>query len=107
MGKGTGSARQRNVPLQEEVKDEAMIWREEQGVSKRCKLHPKTPSKLTGSLQQYTMAEVAEHNKREDCWIILDERVYGIIKFVDRHPGGVGPCVCVCVCACCVLCVVC
>jgi delta8-fatty-acid desaturase len=37
------------------------------------------------------MAEVAEHNKREDCWIILDERVYDITKFVDRHPGGVGP----------------
>ena len=34
---------------------------------------------------------MAEHNTRDDCWIILDDRVYDITRFIDAHPGGVGP----------------
>ena len=32
---------------------------------------------------------MAEHNTRDDCWIILDDRVYDITRFIDAHPGGV------------------
>lgn len=36
----------------------------------------------------HTVEEVSKHNKREDCWIIVDNRVYDITKYIDEHPGG-------------------
>ncbi|KAL1983262.1 hypothetical protein VTN96DRAFT_360 [Rasamsonia emersonii] len=35
-----------------------------------------------------TRAEVAKHNKPDDCWCIIDHRVYDLTDFLDAHPGG-------------------
>lgn len=43
------------------------------------------------ALPKYTLAEVAAHSTRDDAWIIIDERVYDVTRFIDKHPGGVGP----------------
>merc|ERR1719502_1433175 len=43
------------------------------------------------ALPQYTLAEVAKHCTPDDCWVIIDERVYDVTRFVAKHPGGVGP----------------
>mmetsp|Transcript_11754 Transcript_11754/g.16311 ORF Transcript_11754/g.16311 Transcript_11754/m.16311 type:complete len:96 (-) Transcript_11754:117-404(-) len=37
---------------------------------------------------QYTISEVANHNKRGDCWIIYRRKVYDVTNFLDEHPGG-------------------
>jgi len=71
---------------------ELLTLREDGGVTKAVPLYPKVPNRLSGApLPQFTMAEVAEHGTRADCWIVLDGRAYDITKFVDAHPGGVGP----------------
>ncbi|KAI9505620.1 cytochrome b5-like heme/steroid binding domain-containing protein [Coemansia spiralis] len=41
-------------------------------------------------LQVFTMEEVAKHNKRHDCWIVICNRVYNVTRYLDFHPGGRG-----------------
>jgi len=35
-----------------------------------------------------TRESVAEHNKPDDLWCIVDHKVYDLTDFVDAHPGG-------------------
>uniref|UniRef100_A0A0N5BVB7 Cytochrome b5 heme-binding domain-containing protein n=1 Tax=Strongyloides papillosus TaxID=174720 RepID=A0A0N5BVB7_STREA len=39
-------------------------------------------------LKEFSSAEVALHNSKESCWIILNDKVYDVTKFLDEHPGG-------------------
>ncbi|KAK7472416.1 hypothetical protein VKT23_000530 [Stygiomarasmius scandens] len=32
--------------------------------------------------------EVAQHNNRDSCWIIVHGNVYDVTEFLDEHPGG-------------------
>ena len=36
----------------------------------------------------YTRSEVAQHATPDSNWIIVDDKVYDVTKFVPRHPGG-------------------
>jgi acyl-CoA oxidase len=40
------------------------------------------------SLPNYTVEDVAKHNKDDDCWVILWDKVYDVSKFLVDHPGG-------------------
>ena len=37
----------------------------------------------------YTAADVALHNTASDCWIICENRVLDVTRFLASHPGGV------------------
>jgi len=39
-------------------------------------------------LKEYTLEEVAQHDKQEDCWIVINDKVYDVTPFVSTHPGG-------------------
>uniref|UniRef100_A0A0R3RF86 Cytochrome b5 n=1 Tax=Elaeophora elaphi TaxID=1147741 RepID=A0A0R3RF86_9BILA len=39
-------------------------------------------------LKEYTIAEVAEHNDASSTWLIIDNNVYDVTKFLEEHPGG-------------------
>lgn len=41
---------------------------------------------------EFTRAQVAQHNTRDDVWIILNAdgviKVYDVTSYLDEHPGG-------------------
>ncbi|KAH9049217.1 acyl-CoA dehydrogenase [Lactarius deliciosus] len=39
-------------------------------------------------LKEFTVEEVARHNKEGDLWIVIDSRVYDVSRFANLHPGG-------------------
>lgn len=43
------------------------------------------------SLKEYTVAQVALHNKRNDLWTIINDDVYNLTAFVEIHPGSAPP----------------
>lgn len=36
---------------------------------------------------QYGLAEVASHNRLDDCWMAIEGVVYDLTDYVDRHPA--------------------
>jgi len=38
--------------------------------------------------QLFTKEDVSKHNQPDDCWIIIEDNVYDVTKFLDDHPGG-------------------
>lgn len=36
------------------------------------------------------MEEVAQHKKRDDCWMVIQGHVYNVTHYLDFHPGGCG-----------------
>jgi fatty acid desaturase len=36
----------------------------------------------------FTWPEISRHNKKADCWIVIDGNVYDVTSWIDRHPGG-------------------
>ena len=39
-------------------------------------------------MQTYTRAQVLEHNKEDDCYLIVHNKVYNMTSYLDDHPGG-------------------
>lgn len=35
-----------------------------------------------------TLDSVSEHSSQDDCWMVINNKVYDVTKFVNSHPGG-------------------
>ncbi|KAF3237838.1 hypothetical protein TWF217_002030 [Orbilia oligospora] len=38
--------------------------------------------------KQFTREEIEKHDKDNDCWIVIDGKVYDATSVIDWHPGG-------------------
>jgi cytochrome b involved in lipid metabolism len=36
------------------------------------------------------ISEIAKHNLRNDCWLLIDNKIYNVTSYISSHPGGVG-----------------
>merc|ERR1711968_205814 len=36
----------------------------------------------------FTMEDVAKHNSKASCWVVLDGKVLDVTNFLADHPGG-------------------
>lgn len=48
--------------------------------------NPAVPSRMP----IYTLLEVAAHSSAQDCWLVVDNRVFDVTQYVasGSHPGG-------------------
>ncbi|CCC08538.1 hypothetical protein SMACR_05782 [Sordaria macrospora] len=47
------------------------------------------PKAFTIPDKEYTMEEVAKHNKKEDLWVVVKGVVLDLTNWLEDHPGGV------------------
>ena len=40
------------------------------------------------NLQEYTWEEIGKHCTKDDMWIAIEDYVYDVTKWSQRHPGG-------------------
>ncbi len=46
------------------------------------------PIDSTPTSPSYTAADVASHSTSRSCWTIVNNKVYDITSYIERHPGG-------------------
>jgi cytochrome b involved in lipid metabolism len=49
---------------------------------------PSKPSEFKIPEKEYSMEEVAKHNKKEDLWVVVKGIVMDVTNWLDEHPGG-------------------
>jgi len=49
---------------------------------------PTSPPVSSGLFGEFTVEDVAKHNKNDDVWVIIDGQVLDVTKFLPDHPGG-------------------
>ena len=45
------------------------------------------PEEDGGVVPEVSMQEVAKHNTKDDCWVVIDGKVYDLSSFLEAHPG--------------------
>ncbi|OAA51885.1 Cytochrome b5 [Metarhizium rileyi] len=40
------------------------------------------------STVELTYQDVAEHNTKKDIYVVIHDKIYDCVQFVDEHPGG-------------------
>jgi predicted heme/steroid binding protein len=41
-----------------------------------------------GGKREYTLGEVGQHKTEKDCWVVVNDEVLDVTKFLPDHPGG-------------------
>ncbi len=58
--------------------------------------HNQTIATTSNPPKTFTTEEVAKHNIKTDCYLIVNNQVYDVSSYIGKHPGGVRRIVDVC-----------
>lgn len=47
-----------------------------------------TDGETNGGVYGLTIEDVLKHDKEDDCWIIVENKVFDVTTFLKEHPGG-------------------
>ena len=36
----------------------------------------------------YDWQEIHRHTSKEDCWLVIEKKVYDVSRYMTEHPGG-------------------
>jgi cytochrome b involved in lipid metabolism len=61
----------------------------EAGGSSSANSSPVVTDASADQLAPFTMVEVAGHDNIDDCYLVIENKVYDVTGFIDQHPGGV------------------
>uniref|UniRef100_A0A1B6D5K6 Cytochrome b5 n=1 Tax=Clastoptera arizonana TaxID=38151 RepID=A0A1B6D5K6_9HEMI len=39
-------------------------------------------------MEQFSWDEIRLHNRRENCWVVIESFVYDVTNFLSKHPAG-------------------
>jgi cytochrome b involved in lipid metabolism len=76
----------KNITLIKKMKDKKTKKNVSRILNKNNKT--KTHNKTHSDKPEYTLEDVAKHNKRSDAWIVIGNKVADITKWIPKHPGG-------------------
>lgn len=69
----------------------------EPGIGEGGWMKPSTEERIAEAKQaagapekQFTRAEIEKHTTQDDCWIVVDGKVYDATSVLSWHPGGAG-----------------
>lgn len=43
---------------------------------------------MSVAVKVYTWKDVQEHSTMNNCWVVVNEKVYDVTEFIKEHPGG-------------------
>lgn len=50
---------------------------------------PVAPKMATpAAVKSYSLKEIAEHNRADDCWMAIEGQVYGLSAYIPQHPSA-------------------
>jgi len=55
---------------------------------KKQKIEIKKVEQEKPKKSSFSMSDVAKHNNKNDCWIVIDGKVYDVTSYIESHPGG-------------------
>lgn len=47
-----------------------------------------TPPPVVTQPNKYILSEVAKHNNANDCWVVIDSKIYNLTTYIPQHPKG-------------------
>ena len=48
------------------------------------------PNSPASSELVLNLREVSKHNSANDCWLIINNKIYAVSNYLNAHPGGTG-----------------